>query len=332
MTNWYVSSLAGGGGSGSEVSPWTLSESITNINNSTVLAGDIVWVKADGVYYMTSTYTISVSGTTNLLKIFAGYTSTIGDNGRATIQRTSGTGYMFDWYPRLYWLVRNIIFDANNIAGSYGVGAINTYGFAFINCIVKNAPNYGAVRGIWINCQFNDLGGESLYEGRLFYCLLTNCSLTNGVNISHCIVKGIHANPLVYSSQAYIENCIFDGSSIISTHLIYMDVGRIINSIIVNHNVAGKYALCNTNIGCLITNCNFYNNLNNILTDVRLNSVSLDPQFNDIANNDYTRVGINLDNLGLSKIGLISSIPNYNIDIGIDQKTSIINNVFGMIS
>ena len=82
MATYYVSDATGNDGDTglTELLAWATIDHAMN----TVVAGDKVWVKADGDY--TETATIDTIGTNVSPIVFAGYTSTPRDGGQATIE------------------------------------------------------------------------------------------------------------------------------------------------------------------------------------------------------------------------------------------------------
>ena len=83
MTTYYVESGHGGTNSGTSDNPWTTVD--TAMNN--VVAGDKVYVKASATYNEDVTVDTAGGFSTNI--VFEGYTTTPGDNGKATISGTT---------------------------------------------------------------------------------------------------------------------------------------------------------------------------------------------------------------------------------------------------
>ncbi len=82
LTERYVTSGAGGGGSGTEGSPWTFAEAVTN-----QAAGDRINVKDDAGYSLGAT-SLTVAATDGSPLEWRGYSSTIGDGVRPTLTMT----------------------------------------------------------------------------------------------------------------------------------------------------------------------------------------------------------------------------------------------------
>jgi len=327
MAYWYVSAWADGGGDGSKGSPWSLDEAITADGNGTVGQGDTVWFKADGVYQKNGSITITAAGTTSLHTRWEGYTSAIGDNGRATFQRTGGSGY-FIVATAAYRRYKNFTFDMN----SEGSGGFNGYNYILwvINCEFKNNtsgytlyPRYN----YYINCYIHDC--TAIYGYAIFYhCIIADCTAgAYGIiyvcsRFDTCIMKNISGG-VGMRRPATVLNSIFDNASNGAGHFLQVETVRgqlIWNNIFLNHAVGAGYAisLASGDKSHFIRNNNFYN-VPNKCNDMSVVGTyhELDPQFKDPANLDYRRTGSNLDDLGFSHIGLQGL--DYGIDIGPDQ-------------
>ena len=157
---WYVSSLAGGGGDGTSGDPWTLAELLTKINDSTVANGDRCNVKADGTYaFGASSFLVTRDATALLPITIEGYTSSIGDGGVVDI---NAGAKQLGLDLGSYYIVKNInIYGAGAgagliICGNYqvwenieaevtsgslpAIGCYNNNFINFINCKAKS-PN-----------------------------------------------------------------------------------------------------------------------------------------------------------------------------------------------
>jgi len=322
MADWFVSSLAGGGGIGSEVDPWTFAEGNTAWGDGTIGNTDTLWLKADGTYTTADT-TWTANGSLDGKKVLSGYTAAIGDGGKATIQRSGGAGVLIA-ISSLYVEIQNLVINGqdggtanltansgvfvknveSHNAGTDGLSIVSNTYFAFFNCYAHDNGTRGIVcynYGSAVYCIAKDNGAEGIY------------STYQG--IAFCISKGnTKANfQNIYGS---IINCISDGGSDDGI-LINGFIASAINCIIINSPV-GKHGIDVAGSASRAINCDFYNNDSDISDAARkFNCYSLDPQFNDAANLDYTRIGTNLDDKGFSEIGMLF---DYNVDIGPDQK------------
>lgn len=89
MADLYVSSLAGGGGAGTEGDPYTIYEAEISAGN--VNTGDHVWIKADGTYDLTGAVYITGGVAANFVHV-AGYSGITGDNVRPRFHFGTDTG------------------------------------------------------------------------------------------------------------------------------------------------------------------------------------------------------------------------------------------------
>lgn len=96
MATYYVSTTASGGGVGTSGDPFTLDEGRSNFT-----ATDTLYIKADGTYTMTSSLTFANSTNSGSGRIES-YTTTVGDQGRATID-TAGYTFTFGAYNYLLY-------------------------------------------------------------------------------------------------------------------------------------------------------------------------------------------------------------------------------------
>lgn len=324
MANRYVSALASGGGNGSEGNPWTLLEAINAIETMTGWSnGDHLWIKADGIYNLVDTTFTNIASSSNPNRI-SGYSSIIGDKGKAIIQRNGGgSGNLLAFPNGGFWKIENLILDGQSTG--YGIYAGFDYN-VLINIEVKNTQFHGFTSSKCINCYAhnNALVGFQ-------WCITQNCISENntfygfwrGTSAINCISKN---NLQGFSTLGHYYNCISDSDSI---GFNISGEGTIaINCIIIN---AGYYyshygIMFNHDPDCaFVSNINFYNCLKNSNYDLDAYGITyyeLDPQFNDPDNLDYTRIGTNLDDIGFSKIGLLNRTEDYHIDIGIDQRIS----------
>lgn len=323
MAEWYVSSWAGGGGDGSILDPWTLAEMFVAIQGGAVANGDRCNVKADGTY-TSPNVTLTRDGLLTAWVRVQGYNSTIGDGGRATIQRQAGeVGGWMVFTGANYYVWRDLVFDGNNVGNGTSEMWRSSSATNLINCELKNANNlhlfYGANA---TNCYIHGLiagGNNTAYACRLYNCLVRH---TGGQSAGATIYEGVNtifknesASAWAYSlrNPYFIYGCVMDGcGDNCAAGALDPYYYPIMNSVFMNMKNSGQ------NRGISV-NCDYWNIevVDYGPNVIAINPYDVDPQFNDPANLDYRRTGSNLDDLGFSTIGL--QTPDYGIDIGPDQ-------------
>ena len=194
MADRYVSSLAGGGGSGTSGSPWTLAEAASSASS-----GDRVFVKADGTYNRTATLTFAQN---NLMVI--GYTSTIGDDGIATIAATSSIAGIMVSSTGVGNSFRNLVIDGTAqaqtcLSGSFETNAIRV---AMRNFTVRgfNATNQACVLNL---CEIT--GGAS--------GATSGATLTLGSRMHNCVVSSNQCHGIVLPNYAIVADCVIAGNT-----------------------------------------------------------------------------------------------------------------------
>lgn len=323
-TNYYVSALAGGGGTGTELNPWTLAEGIAAINALAPWAhGDTLYIKNDGIYSTTGIKINDRALETAVSKII-GYTDVITDGGMPKIVRASGTSHLLD--IRRFWQVWNLELDGNN-TGGYGLYVTDGSGDTY----VYNINSHNNTIGFYATQAINCIAHNNSAQGFIYGSLHLNCiAYKNG---QQGFYRGMHyVNCIGYYNtkeafQLWAQGSLINSIAMKSTAYAPVYVNRypitIINSVIADTPDSGTYGIfCNAvPYECVIMNCNFWNILGgeskycNFPAAIK-NCYSLDPQFKDIDNLDFTRTGINLDDLGLSEVGLVTGV-NYKIPIAI---------------
>lgn len=316
--DYYVSSLAGGGGVGTEVDPFTFVEGIAFANAGSMVNGETLWVKADGIYPMSDFALTSAGFYTPVpsFKNIKGYTNVITDNGRATIQRSGGAGILFDMQAS-YWRAENFNIDGQN-SGTTNIDLQlgNNIGR---NIVSYNAGTHGFDNGLLFDCYSHDNGAYnynastchntiSKNSGSIGYynCTLINFASYNDGN------DGVRA----FNNRNIINGVIVGAAGHGIAQIYY---GNVIKNISIS-DCAGN-ALNIDRDGSIIENMNFYNNggISNQMGQIGT-YYELDPQFTNPAILDFTRTGSNLDDKGFSTIGTLAF--NYGVDIGLDQKRS----------
>jgi hypothetical protein len=146
MTTYYVESGHGGTNSGTSDNPWTTID--TAMNN--VVAGDVVYVKASATYVETPN--IDTAGTITNPITFIGYTSTITDEGKVTINSGS-TNNLTGSTTQTYYIFANFIFTG---ATSHGVNLADEDSMLWVNCEFSSNSAHGILcdnNHTFVNCE-----------------------------------------------------------------------------------------------------------------------------------------------------------------------------------
>lgn len=178
---------------------------------NTVAAGDKVWVKADGTY--SEDALVDTVGTVNAFVVFEGYTTTIGDDGQATMAATTsciavGTATTTsDWY----YFFKNMKFTGGSAAAwSGGAGVDSCF---FDNCEFSGSSTYGAQgdnKFVFYNCIFfNNTSGGTFFD--------------SSVAFIHCIGHGNGVDGAFRASAPVCIGCLAYNNTTSNTRNFYYD-------------------------------------------------------------------------------------------------------------
>lgn len=229
MSTYYVSAATGNDADSgaTEALAWLTIDKAMN----TVIAGDKVWVKADGNYAELAT--VDTVGTPTAPVVFEGYTTTTGDGGRATITGSStrancvASNVSILSTTRVYYIFKNFRMTAATAEGFLSIGQ----NYTFKNCkfdtngtaglqarsILCEACEFSANGtrgcnvqaglGVFVGCQFYDNGTVGL-EGNVHLVIVSCIFFSNGSQ-----AMSIGSTNLI----AAVINCTIDGDAKDST-------------------------------------------------------------------------------------------------------------------
>lgn len=217
MADLYVSSLAAGGGSGTEASPYTLTEWMQNAT-----AGDVGWVKADGTYSSIGSGTaFSNSGTQASPIVTNGYGTVPGDRVRPTLDGciawTPGGAFTrwFDLKVTGNTSVNLVEIPHHGVAArcsfiNSGSGSgfdLGSYGVA-VGCYSYGGKGPGSyTRAAYISCYLEKGGSDTGY-------IVGNSNF--GASIQNCVLvgNGLCAGIAYSTTIDYYANAEYSGNVI----------------------------------------------------------------------------------------------------------------------
>ena len=309
MATYYTSSAATGGGNGSLGSEWTLQEAADN-----AVAGDIVLIKADGVYNEAT----QIDFDTNAGSAAAGYIHFRGANADgtddgtvATIRGTMGAGFSLFSHAAAnasYLTFENLILDANNSADhALNMASNNSQtrtlyrNIRFTGATGHGVDNLGQY-SFFRDCEFDNNGGAGLGSssiGRGNSTMYLNCSFHN--NTSHGAEKkgnpqsfilclfhnnggaGIFVDRYITMADLYLNNILYKnagGGIVTNSTMVSSGNPVIINNVFDQNPVAGLSFFAVPSEG-LTREFSDYNLFNGNAS----NRVNAEPGDNDLADN-----------------------------------------------
>jgi len=332
FTERYVDASASGGGTGTQASPWTFSEALTNAS-----AGDRVNVKV-GTYTGDNTV-MTANGTRDNPIVFRGYQTTIGDLDDNNEDLSDGTEIPFisgnvsggGFYNCYYTFVNHLSFKTTAIYNVYGWRMWLNYGYvrrckflsdasgqgsaatracsvagntSVYDCYIRStsSTSYSLVDGLALHSIGNTIaytgsgfGGAGLAAQHSFNNTYVN--LGNGISVAYATYN-INVNNCTF------YNCITG----FKTNNADYDRTRTITNCYFANCVTGIDSYLTDNSGFNVINCGFYNNTNNVSGNVPL---LVNPRYDysdpfvDSANNDFR--------LASSSAGFGNAFPAINL-------------------
>lgn len=299
-----------------------------------LVAGNKVYVKAEA---WNENVTLSVAGSASAPIVVEGYTTTRGDNGRATNDLAGGAGAAFTNSGASY-IMKNIV--AKSAAGS---GFTSSAVLMYINCISRNNGASGFTHTTsntmnFISCEaynnttvgFNFSAGNS---GGFLYGCYSHDNTSHGFDISgsippvvaiFCIADTNAGNGFKCDTgNVAIINCISYGNTGATTDgILFSTVSTcsvVLNTICSTNGRDGIRATVNGLSIYTDYNC-YFANVGTARTTVSagVHDVAIDPTFTDGPNGNFA-IGTNLKALGFPGLFAGGLSTGY-LDIGAVQR------------
>ena len=305
MTTYYVDGAVGSdanlGTSEGAGNAWLTIDHAMN----TVVAGDLVYVKASATYV--EQFTIDTVGTSASPIMFEGYTTTPGDGGMVTVDGSGSTNVgLRAAVTAAYYIFMNFTVSSSTSIG-FGNAAVDN--IIYYNCIADSNATVGFQHDnyvLYIKCQSinnSGLGIDADLGVTIIGCIVHGNGSTSQINTlsaplivlsSQVTGLGSGDNAIKTTAQPIIVGSTIDGENAATTIGIDCAVAStawfpiIINNILYDLNIgvdlpsaSGFFA-----IGYNLINSNNtdYNNCSNTLG----NDVTGAPAFTDEAGDDYT--------------------------------------------
>ncbi|MCP3697749.1 MAG: hypothetical protein GY920_04215 [Aliivibrio sp.] len=294
FTERYVDATASGGGDGSSGNPWTWNESLTN-----AVAGDRVNVKV-GTYAGDNT-TMTADGTRVNPIVFRGYQTTIGDLDDNTDVLVDGTeiplisgnvnGGGFNTCN--YTFINHLSFRTNAVWNVTGWIVILPYGYARRCKFFSGATGSGSSSTracstgsttCFYDCYFSTSSSSSysIVNGRALHSVGNTFeyagsgtgwgsgAMTASINVNNTYLRISTALSFSYATyNALVSGCTFQkcGTAITTSNAGY-DRTRTITNCYFADCGTGIQSVLSDNSGFHIINCGFYNNTNNIGSNI----------------------------------------------------------------
>lgn len=212
---YYVSSTedvhASAGNAGTPEDPMGLNEAM-----QTAVAGDTIYVKADGEYVLTGALKPLNSGTSSSPIRMVGYANSVNDRGLAYLRGSNATNSGGDHFglidtsnpARYYWHICNFELQKSGLNSTLSLGMKCTAQ----NCVIRNlrtVPTPGSAIYIGRNCALIDVVADSPNGFVAHHNVLIRCRFTTaGACVTIENYSTLHAFGCVFRSTDAASNLI----------------------------------------------------------------------------------------------------------------------------
>jgi hypothetical protein len=268
-----------------------------------IAPGDRLFIKASASYAEDNDFS-TTSGTATSPIVLEGYTTTVGDGGRATIPGNGGSRTL---RTGAFYSVRNLVVTKDNSGGS-SAGILLEGTSIAENCEVDGLSTSGrgfenAVGTYHVGCYAHDCntaGFRFFGIGGAFSCVTDTCSVGFANNVGtlgyfYCIAINSNSTGFQMNSNGDNEpmiNCTVDGEDLGGTGYVNGTSGgvsKVINCVATRCNVGMQGSASSATERTLSSNnCLFGNTSDYSGGQVAApNEITTDPTFVDQDSNDY---------------------------------------------